>query len=153
MREGEDRKKARQTALRLLAYRGRSRQEIIDKLEGKGFSTEVVENTLDYVISCGYVDDRLLAQNLAEGLFTRKGWGFVRIALALRSRGIPSDVVEHTMGSFKKIHSEEETASALVKRRFSHINFRTASPSVKRRVANFLSRRGFTWETINRVMT
>jgi regulatory protein len=152
MGEEEQRKKARQSALRMLTYRGRSRQELIEKLNKKGFSPDIVEETVAYAISCGYVNDRLLAQELAENIFTYKGWGFSRIAATLRSRGIPPDTVETAMSSLKEAHSEEETASAIVERRFSHITFPTASLSDKRRVTNFLQRRGFSWDTISRVM-
>ncbi len=152
MEEGENQKKAKRIALRMLAYRGRSRQEITDKLREKGFSPIIIEDTLDYLESFGYVNDQSFALELATALFAHKGWGFRRIVYTLRSRGIPADVVHDTIASLSRSHSEEETALAIVKRRFSHIDFRSASPKERQRVASFLQRRGYSWDTINRVM-
>lgn len=151
MSEAEDRKKAKQTALRMLAYRGRSKQEIKGRLCEKGFASKIIQETLDYLSAYGYVDDQAYARELALSLCTHKGWGFGRIAYTLQSRGIPADMVDETISALKKTHSEEETASAIVKRRFSHIDFSKASPREKHRVISFLQRRGFSWTTINQI--
>jgi len=152
MGEGEDQRKANQIALRFLSYRARSTQEIRDRLREKGVASPEAEKTVAYLMSCGYINDRSLAQDLARSLFANKGWGFGRIAATLRSRGVPPDLVDETLSSLKQTHSEAEAASAIIKRRFLHFDCRTAPPKEKKRVADFLQRRGFSWDTISRIV-
>ena len=152
MGEEEDRTKAKQSALRMLAFRPRSKQEIADKLSEKGFAAAIIQPTLDYLSSCGYVNDVVFARQEALSLAKGKGWGIERIVLALRSRKVPADIVRDTIAELRESYAEEEAASTIVKRRFSHIDLHTASPQEKQRLAGHLRRRGFSWETINRVM-
>ncbi|HNR12434.1 MAG TPA: regulatory protein RecX [Thermodesulfobacteriota bacterium] len=151
MSQEDDGYKARQKAFRLLALRSRSKQEIRDKLTEKGFASPVVEQTISDLAGYGYLNDRSFARQLAHSLFTTRSWGFRRIAFAIRSRGIPDDILEEAIAELRHAHSEEESAADLIKRRFSGIDFKTASLPEKQRVINFLQRRGFSWETIHNV--
>lgn len=152
MSEAEELHKAKGIALRMLTYRDRSKQEIRDKLEQKGISAAVIENVVTLLSDYGYLDDRTFAQGLARRLMETKNWGFSRIGFALRERGLAPELVEETVSRLKDDFSEEETALQIMKRRFSHFNLREASLKDKRRITQFLKRRGFSWETISRVL-
>ena len=152
MSDEEELGKAKGIALRALAYRDRSKQEIRDKLGQKGISTPVIENVVRLFSEYGYLDDQTFAHRLARTLLETKNWGFSRIGVALRDRGLAPELVEETVSQLKEEYSEEEAALQIVKRRFSHFAPQKASSKEKRRIVQFLKRRGFSWDTISRVL-
>jgi len=152
MSDEEELKKAKGIALSMLASRDRSKQEIRDKLKQQGISSAVIENVVRLFSEYGYLDDRTFAQRLAGNLLKTKNWGFSRIECALRERGFAPELVEETVAQLKEVHSEEETALQIMKRRFSHFDLQEGSLKEKRRIIQFLKRRGFSWETISRVL-
>ena len=153
MSDEEELKKAKGIALRMLTYRDRSKQEIRDKLEQKEISPCVIENVVTLLSDYGYLDDRAFAQRWARSLLETKNWGFSRIGVALRGRGLARELVEEAISQLREDYSEEETAFQIMKRRFSHFDLQEASSKEKRRVIAFLKRRGFSWDTISRVLT
>jgi regulatory protein len=152
MNDEEELKKAKEIALRMLTYRDRSKQEVRDKLDQKKISPRVTETVVTLLSEYGYLNDQTFAQRLARSLLETKGWGFSRIGTALKNRGLAPELVQETVSQLKADYSEEETALQIMKRRFSHLDLREASPKDKRRVVQFLKRRGFSWDTITRVL-
>lgn len=151
---GEERalRRAKNIAVKLLARRARSGQELQEKLEEKGIEASVARSVRDYFVSYGYIADDTLARDLARRLVERRGWGYARIVSYLRTRGLSDEVVEAALSQMKEEHTEEETARRIMMRRFSHFDFQQASPKEKRRVVQFLARRGFSWDTIGRIV-
>ena len=123
-----------------------------ERLAEKGVSGPIIERVVDRFTEYGYLNDHTFAQDLALRLFETKGWGFTRIGVKLRGRGVAADVVNEVVSQLRNHYSEQETALRLVQRRFSHINFQEASQQEKNRIILFLRRRGFSWETISRVV-
>ncbi|MBW1678544.1 MAG: regulatory protein RecX [Deltaproteobacteria bacterium] len=152
MNNEEELKRAKRTALQMLTFRTRSKQEIRDKLTQKGISASIVETVLAHLTDYGYLDDQAFGQQLALSLFETKGWGFARIGVTLRARGLSPELVKKTISQLKENYSEEKTALRIMKRRFSHFDFHEAPPKEKQRITQFFRRRGFSWETISRVL-
>ena len=153
MGDEEEFKKAEKIALRMLVFRDRSEQEIRDKLNQKGFSASVTEKIITKCSGHGYLDDRTFAERLARSLFTTKNWGFARIGATLRDRGVSSALVKETILQLREDYSEEEAALQIMKRRFCRFDFQKASSKEKHLLIQFLRRRGFSWETISRMLT
>ena len=152
MGDEEELKRAKRSALRMLAFQARSNQEMEGKLSQKGFSVSVTKKVLAYLIKYGYLNDNLFAEQLALGLFENKNWGFIRIRNTLKNRGVLPELVDKTISQLRENHSEEETALRILNRRFSHINLREASLKEKKRIIQFFQQRGFSWETITKVL-
>ncbi|MBN2468841.1 MAG: regulatory protein RecX [Deltaproteobacteria bacterium] len=152
MDEEEEFQKAKSSAIRMLAFRARSTQEISDRLHRKGISASLTQRVVNYLNEYGYLDDQAFAQQWAKSLVVNKGWGFARIKVDLRSRGISPDLAEETIARLRKDHSEEETARRILGKRFSHLDLRKISPKDKNRLIRFFQSRGFSWETILRVV-
>jgi len=152
MSDEEELRKAKEITLRMLAARDRSKHEIRDTLKQRGISPAVIENVVVLFSEYGYLDDQRFAQRLAGDLLKTKNWGFSRIGFALRERGLAPELVEETVAQLQEAHSEEETALQIMKRRFSHFDLQEASSKEKRRIVQFLRRRGFSWDTISRVL-
>ena len=118
MSDEEELKKAKRTALQMLTFRARSKQEIRDKLTQKGISASIIETVLAHLTDYGYLDDQAFGQKLALSLFETKGWGFARIGVTLRDRGLSPELVKKTISQLKENYSEEKTALRIMKRRF-----------------------------------
>jgi len=66
LRVDADRARARESALRLLAVRARSRSELLDRLERKGFERGVATEVVDALEGVGLVDDHEFGRLWAE---------------------------------------------------------------------------------------
>ena len=120
MSDEDELRKAKGIALRMLAYRDRSKQEVRDKLRQKGISVSAIENVVELFTGYGYLNDQTFAHRLARNLLETKNWGFSRIGAALRDRGLAPDLVQETVTQLKADYPEEQTALQIMKRRFSH---------------------------------
>ena len=148
----EELKKAERIALKMLVFRDRSEQEVRQKLVREGISASVIEKIVTKLFDYGYLDDQKFAQQLALSLLESKQWGFIKIGATLKARGLSSELVKKTIYKLKENYSEEETARRIMKRRFPHFKPQGASLKEKQRVVQFFQRRGFSWETIYRVL-
>ena len=152
MEEAEQLKKAKTVALRFLAFRPRSCKEVSGKLAEKGFFPSVIENVVVYLTDYGYLNDQKFSQALAVHLLENKKFGFARIGVTLKERGLAPGLVQTAISQLQQNYSEEKTALEIMKRRFSHFDVNKATPKEKNRPVQFLRRRGFSWETISRVL-
>jgi regulatory protein len=87
----------------------------------------------------GYLDDRRLADQLAQAALTRKGQGRRAIALALTTRGIERDVAEAALQEFPDDEAERALDVARSRARRVGIDREAAL----RRLVGQLTRRGF----------
>lgn len=150
--EENELRRAKNIAVRVLSRRALSAQELEQKLTEKGIPVCLAQSVREYFVANGYVDDQSLAFDVARRLVESKGWGYARIASTLRARGLTPELVSAATAQLKEEFNEEETARRIMERRFSHFDFEQATPREKQRVMQFLSRRGFAWETIARVV-
>jgi regulatory protein len=148
--------RAREIALRLLALRDRSRQEIEGRLSKAGFAPEVIGATTKWLQDLGYVDDRRFASRyVAERL--RGGWGRQRIVSELIRLGVERQLVRETIDETVSKASDgandsggDDAVLELARRRFGR-EFASDPQKAARRLAGFLARRGFDWDSIGRV--
>ena len=87
----------RQKAMDLLARRPHFRAELATKLARRGFESEVVSATCDWLEGLSYLDDRAAAERLVRGALARKGYGPLRMRAELVRRGVTGDVIDHTL--------------------------------------------------------
>ena len=147
--------RTRESALRLLGLRDRSRRELETRLRQAGFESGVVGETLEWLAGLGYLDDRRFASAyVAEK--QRGGWGPRKIRAELAAKGVERSVVDDTIAALEQPDSTEaaEDDSVLertVRRRFGG-QFVTDPEAAERRLAGFLGRRGYDWDTIGRMV-
>ncbi len=140
----------RSYALRFLKIRPRSVLEIKEKLEEKNFEAEEIGQTIFWLQSTKLLDDRAFTKSWIQYRLARP-FGFRRIILELKTKGIDPAIIEEEIG-LVKIHSDEgRTALDLAKRRWQKL---TGIEPIKKkkRLFDFLSRRGFTPEVILKVL-
>jgi regulatory protein len=141
--------KAKQYALKLLSYRGRSEKELKERLLKKGIPETLVSSTADYLRKLGYLDDVSLAEALKREAIERKLLSQAGAKKYLLNRGIPRDIIHSVF------HQEEETDGENAKKYVRKKNRMLAHyprETVRRRLYNQLLRRGYSPATIVAVL-
>jgi regulatory protein len=145
--------RAHERALRLLAVRDRSERELSSRLKQAGFEPAVAEETVGWLRGLGHLDDRRFAADYAAEK-RRSGWGSRRVRSELAGRGIERSVIDEVLRDLEgEAAGADEGANALmqtVRRRFSP-QFLADPDAAERRLAGFLGRRGYDWDTIHRM--
>lgn len=138
--------KAKHRALHLLEYMDRTEKNMRIKLAQGGYSPEVVEETIDFLKSYGYIDDRKYAYRYFH---TRsEGKGRRRLFQELLEKGVHADKVEEAWAQAALDEEIDERAS-IRKLVGKKVGERTElSQKEYRRLTGFLARRGFEWEDI-----
>lgn len=151
------RRKARTYAFKLLAMADRTVKEVRSKLEGKGFSEDVVDATVAEMVSLGYLDDAKLAARFAEKCAEERGIGPTRISAELLRRGVAGSVVDQVLSH--AFEGEKESEVALVVARtwaerhgVAELLRSDERCAARRRLYGFLARRGFSSEAIERAL-
>ena len=157
--------RARERAVRLLGLCDRSCKEIETRLRQAGFEAEVVSGTVEWLAGLGYLDDRRFARTYA-GEKQRSGWGPRRIRSELAAKGVERSIVDEVVGPLEEAEAEAKTEAPTstggageagmwaleqtVRRRFG-AQFAAEPQAAERRLAGFLARRGYDWDTIGRL--
>jgi regulatory protein len=132
--------KARTYALKLLSYRGRSEQELRERLKKKGFSQIEAIATIRDLKQSGLVDDANLAETLKWEAFTAKMLSTEGAKRYVLGRGIPRDIAETAFACNEE--RDKENAKRLVDKKLRVLKnypFATA----RRRMYNLLARKGY----------
>jgi regulatory protein len=135
--------KAFAAALRLLARQSRSEQELSTRLLGKGFAEPEVTAALARCRALGYVDDERFALERSRRLLREGkavGW---RLQAHLRQRGIPDEQARAAVATAGRELPTRELLASVLTRRFPAFSYQQAADREKRRVLNYLLRRGF----------
>jgi regulatory protein len=133
---------ARQLALGRLARRDHSEAELRRLLARKGFSADVVDETLSWLRSQKFLDDEGFAARFARSRVAHHGLGRNRVRQALGARGVSRAIIEKGVAEALRDVSETEALEALA-RRYWRQHGRDEPPQRIRKLWAFLLRRGF----------
>ena len=117
----------------------------------KQFAEPVIDRALADLWQQGLVDDRQFAEAWVSNRLSTGRAGRTRLAWELRARGIERQVAEESLA---QISEAEEFPFDLevAERRYERL--RGEEPeALRRKLASFLMRRGFSYDTIDRVLT
>lgn len=140
---------ARAYALKLLQYRNRSEQELRNRLRKKGFRTEDIEETLRSLGASGFVDDRVVAENLKRQAVTDKHMGFQGARRFMQQRGIPRDLIDGMLIYDEK--TELRHARILIDKK-QKSSEKYPEPKRTRRLIGFLMRKGYSPQVIRKAL-
>ncbi|RKY28916.1 MAG: hypothetical protein DRP74_09395 [Candidatus Omnitrophota bacterium] len=132
--------KARNYAYLLLKFRLRSEKEISDRLKRKKFTPEVIRKTLQFLREKGFINDFEFARSWVNSR-VKKPLGILRLKQELKVKGINPDIAEAVLKDLKSNYAEEKIVRELAQEKFKRI--KGAEEKKKRRVFNYLLRRGF----------
>ena len=137
---------------RLLKLRLRTEFEIRDKLKFKNFSAALIDELIAYFKEKGHINDRKFANFWIEGRLN-KPLGFKAIERELESKGLSIELVQELISLKKKEVDEVSLARELTQRQFNKLKERKEpAEKIKPKLYGYLTRRGFSRETITQVI-
>jgi regulatory protein len=139
---------ARQYAFLLLSYKARTVTELRQRLGRKGFPPDIVSRTLQRLAELKMIDDAGFARRFAEDRITIGHKGKWRIRGELLKRGVAKEQIEDALATAP----DEKEAAREVAEKYLSRNRRLEPDVLKRRLFAFLARRGFSPDTIRRVI-
>ena len=140
-----DRSSLRAQALRLLAQREYSRQQLAERLGPRTPDRSALEALLDELQLHGWLSDQRLAEQVVRAAAGR--FGSRRVAQQLLARGITAESAAQALAGLRA--DEVENARAALHKRFRQP---PVDPAEWARQARFLAQRGFEEEVIERVL-
>ena len=144
--------KAEESALRLLARRDHSREEIRRKLQARGFTPEEIEKALKWLEDREILDDLRYAQKLAISLAKEKLLGAQRIRQMLFQKGIPAELAKEAVEKADETLAAGERLQIAMRMKLKGRNPEEIFPDERRKLAGYLRQRGFSWEDIREAL-
>jgi regulatory protein len=149
----EERARAKKKALSYLNYRARSTKELERKLLDKGFSERTVHRVIDDFSRVGLLDDSQFATAYVHSKMLQKPMGKRLLRKELWAMGIDEATIERTIGDVYGQRSEADVAREMVQKRMQRFtDIEPGSKKVKKKLTDFLLRRGFDWDVIAEVI-
>lgn len=145
----ETARKARESAMRLLSFRDRTKSEIRKRLLGSDFPEDIVEEVIDQLSRVGFLDDEKFTRDWVKSRTTSKPMGRARLVWELRAKGVEQPTVEEAL---EDRDEDTEYGLALELARKKAEKSDTGDPSLRNKLASFLRRRGFGWDAIARAL-
>lgn len=142
-----DYEKARSRALRLLTVRGRSSEELRERLILAGFAGPIAEQVVDRLAEVGLIDDYCFARDFVERSHVRRlATSVVRRELEIRK--VDSTVIKDALVGYG--FQERARALELASKKAKSLH-RVDYDVAYRRLSGFLAGRGFDAETVGDV--
>lgn len=147
----EEFKSAKDTALRFLGYRARSEKELRDKLTQSGYAEDTIEKVVSELKRMKYIDDNEFAAMFVRDRLRMHPVGSYLLEQELKQKGLSDEIVENALEEAYRKKSQFELAKELAEKKGrSYKNL--DDHKKKKRVVDFLLRRGFDWEIVKHVM-
>jgi len=138
-------KKALAAANNILSFRPRSEMELRQKLSQKGYDAQTISGCLAHLKESGMVNDPAFARYWAENRASFSPRSGRMVKLELRQKGVPADLAEATC---EQVDDDSAAYAAGYKKASRMV---TADyEEFRRKVGEYLKRRGFGYDTINR---
>ncbi len=141
IQERELHEAAVQTALRFLNFKARSEAEVRQRMEKKGFSAVVIEETLARLREGGLVNDRQFAADWVENQSIFRPRGRRMLQFELRHKGLDDESIQEALESAS---SEDELAYQAAERK-AQILAGLEWQDFRQKLIQFLARRGFSY--------
>jgi regulatory protein len=133
---------ARARALRRLARRDHSEQELRRTLRRDGFSAETIDEVVSRLRAERYLDDPGYAARFARSRLAHHGQGRRRVQAALSQKGVARAAIEEGLQTALAEVSEPEALDAAA-RRYWRTHARDQPAARMKKLWAFLCRRGF----------
>lgn len=140
-------KSAKSQAFKHLSYRDRSKREVAQYLEKKGHTPSVIQTTLEELERLNYINDQRFAMEWGRVRVEVKRFGKKRLQHELSAKGVSSNIIEAALTALYNSHPEQDLALACANKKLASL-YGLEPEKKKRRLAQYLQRRGFSAEII-----
>lgn len=136
-----------QAGLRLLEYRARTESEMRQRLARKGYGETDIETTVTRLKTSGLLDDAAFARAWSENRTAGSPRSAYIIKRELKTKGIDAGTADEAVAAVDDGEAAYRAALPRLKR------LQALPPEeARRKLADFLRRRGFNWNTIERTL-
>lgn len=140
--------KAKFAALRYIDYSARTIKETTDKLHTLEFEETVIEETIGFLRSYGYLNDVAYAKGFIRSRIEQKKHGRRKVSYDLIKRGISPDISSPILEDYQE--AEYEGALYLYHKKTKGAEIKDQKEKAK--ITRYLQSRGYTYEIIRDVM-
>lgn len=148
----KSRKRTMNRAVRLLAAKPRSIEELRERLMEKNWTNEeIVETVLKKLEEYNYLDDEKFANDFAASKLRQKPVGRRRLKQTLSGKKLDKETIDEAIENvYEKMPEEEILERAIVKR--LRIKGKPETPQDKKKFYDYLMRQGFSYDIIRKKM-
>ena len=145
--QGEDEaQQAYLYALRLLAYRPRSRVEMEQRLRQKGYAAAAIAAALERLRAKNHLDDEAFARYWLDQRERFRPRGARALGYELRQKGVDRETIDHVLTDVDEATLAWQAVASKLDR------WRGLEPvALRKKIMGFLHRRGFAYDTARRV--
>ena len=143
--------KAKADALRLLRFRPRSVKEMAQRLKRKGHRGLIIARVIDELKEKNLLNDKVFAKLWIGSRMSLKPSGKNLIERELKSKGIDDESINTAFNEYEGAFDEYEMASSLARRKLERRKG-IEGERAKKKLLDFLSRRGFSYNTIWKII-
>jgi regulatory protein len=129
--------------LRWLTTRARSEADLRRRLKQRGCDDKDSEQALQRCRELGYIDDPRFATERASQLMRQGRAVGPRLIMELKKEGLSEALATQAQQQCHEQHDERALLAELVDRRYARLDFSALEDRDKRRIVNYLQRRGF----------
>jgi regulatory protein len=124
-----------------------------DRLLQKKYPVDVVEKLIGDLLASELLDDEAFAKAWFQWRLTGRPVGLRRIALELKDKGIAKEVIDGLVAGAKDDFDEEAVVRSIAVKRMEQ-RAQNSVPVIKRkkRILDYLLRRGFSAGVVSKVM-
>ena len=153
LRSSEDKTRARalNNAYMLLRIRPRSEREVRDRLKLKGYGLSLVDEIVESLKKAGDIDDIKFAALWIESRMHQNPAGDVVLRHELKHKGVEDGIIESALRTKAENYDEYAIAMPMAEERFLRFSKIDRRKALKR-VYDFMLRRGFKYDTIQRIL-
>lgn len=137
-------------ALRFLSFRPRSESEVRDYLRRKVPLDALIDAVIRKLKDLDYVDDRAFVSWWIEQRIRFKPRGKMLLRSELFAKGVDRDLIEVELAKYS-LEDELSWAKKVLEKKASHYE-KLKLRERKEKLLAYLSRRGFSWEVIERLL-
>ncbi len=146
LKSQDAREKAYNQALSYLEYRPRSRAEIERYLAGKKLDEVVVHDVVERLTRAGLLDDDEFARFWVENRQQFRPRGRMALRYELRLKGLNEETISSALGDVDEEESAYNLARAQAQRQSN-----LAPQELRRKLGQYLTRRGYSYSVIGAV--
>ena len=141
LKNEDARNKAYNTALRFLSFRPRTETEIVRHLRKKGYTPDILTQVIARLVDERYLDDEAFVRSWVDARERLRPRSRYALRYELRQKGVSDDIIESVLADVR----EDVSAWAAVENKL-HRWRALSRKDFKKKVMNFLDRRGFSYE-------
>ncbi|MBN1154854.1 RecX family transcriptional regulator [candidate division KSB1 bacterium] len=152
IRLADNKKCAKDRALRFLSYRDRSEKEIHDKLVTLGYDEKVVAWVITELQRLMFVDDRRFAVAFAKNKMLSRPCGEFMLRSELKRKGIHDDLIDMAIDEVFSQKDQANIALELAEKKILQKRDCTDKLKLKKQINDLLLRRGFSYDIVRYVL-